>query len=183
METLLGVRYYAIAAMLVIIVIIVGLYVAISTRATPPTVLSVSSCSTIKPGVTRIGDNAGLQFDVPSSLYTISEGTQDMPPFIHGYRIMPFNSSHVLEISVGHRPLDSISIDSARIFSSHYEKRSILDHSGSIIGEDSWGYLSSGERWRRVLIYRGGYVVAYDNVAKKKANQFDDIINSACVMH
>ncbi|HEV2113947.1 MAG TPA: hypothetical protein VGR50_07335 [Terriglobales bacterium] len=158
-------------------------YLHFVVRNTPraPAVLTISECGELQPNVKRIGDKGGFQFDVDVRNFAITEGTQDMPPFVHGYRLMPKHGTHVLEISFGESPKD-VATDSKLVFSGHFEKRGILDPSGHQIGEDDWGYLESGESWRQVEFFKGRAVAKYGFVNENEANIFDRIVGSACIL-
>ena len=147
-----------------------------------PTVPIVSSCKNLAPGMRRIGDRHGFQFDVPSKEFNIHEGATDAPPLMQGFGLIPKNGTSELEISFPHRPMESMALDPARTFSSHFERRRILDDQGHPLGEDYWGYLESGERWRQVRLFKGGIVAKYGFVDKKQAELFDRVISSACLL-
>lgn len=147
-----------------------------------PTIPSVSSCINLAPGARRIGEQYGFQFDVRPSDFNITEGTQDTPPFVHRFGLRPNSTVSVLEISLGNRPMESMALDPASTFSSHAERRRILDDQGRPVGEDYWGYLSSGERWRQVRLFKGGVVAKYGFVSKEQAELFDRVIDSVCFL-
>jgi len=102
-----------------------------------------------------------------------------MPPFDHGFDLTPKNSTSVLDISFGPPSTQGAAVDPSLVFSDHIEKRNIFDDKGQLIGEDNWGYLKSGERWRQVHL-RGSAYVKYGFVDEKDAKLFDQVINSAC---
>lgn len=145
-----------------------------------PTVPVVSSCKPLEPGMRRMGNQYGFQFDVLVKDFTIREGTTDAAPLVHGFDLKPKNSVSGLDISFGGDTMESMAVDPARVFSSHVEQRSIFDDKGHMIGEDYWGYLNSGERWRRVRL--SGWVAKYGFVKKKDAELFDQVINSVCIL-
>jgi len=128
--------------------------------------------------MTRIGDR-GLQFDVSTRDFTITEGTTDTAPILHGFDLVPKGRKANLEIEFGERSMESIAADPALIFMKHIEKRSIFDDKGKPIGEDEWGYRDTGERWRR-LRFTGIGTAKYGLVDTREAELFDQIINSAC---
>jgi hypothetical protein len=162
-----------------------------SRKPTAPAVLIVSGCREPKPRMRRIGDY-GFGFDIPADDLTIQEGSGDMPPAPHGYSLRPKNSQSVLDISWRSEAmrLGEVPEDPALTFSGHVEKRRIVDDNGNVIGEDSWGYWDSGERWRRIRLL--GWITArygsvnkrdlasYGVVHEKDATLFDGIISSAC---
>jgi len=142
----------------------------------------------------RIGNQYGFQFDVPVKYFTTHEGASDAPPLVHGFSFGLENGRSYLNISWGSlsmteslRPVPPGLTDFAP-----GEKRKIFDDKGNLIGEDSWGYLDNGERWRRVRLI--GWVVAsygsvnekdvasYGSVHEKDAELFDRVISSACLL-
>lgn len=105
-----------------------------------PFVPVVSVCKTLEPGIRRIGNEYGIQFDVATSDLHIHEGVEDAPPFTHGFGLTPKNSTSVLEISYGdNQSWESFGTDPVLTFSEHFEKRSIFDEKGQLLGEDYWG--------------------------------------------
>jgi hypothetical protein len=148
-------------------------------RPVAPAVPHLSRCKALGPGMRRIGDR-GLQFDVSTSDLIITEGTSDAAPLVHGFDLKPANSTSVLTIEFGWRPLDSLTADPALTLSKHVEKRSIFDEKGKSIGEDDWGYLDSGERWRRIR-FSGIGTAKYGFVNKSEAETFDEVVNSVCL--
>jgi len=131
----------------------------------------------------RIGNQYGFQFDIFAKDFRIHEGTQDMPPFAHGFHLTGKNSTSPLDITFGQRPMESMATDPARILSSRVEQRRIFDDKGEPVGEDYWGCLGSGERWRQVRLFKGGVVAKYGFVEEKEAELFDRVISSACLLH
>ena len=152
----------------------------INKKPLAPPVPVVSSCKKLKMGMRRIGNQDGFQFDFPLSNFTISEGTSDAVPIVHGFELGTKNSASVLEISFGSQSMSG-AVDPSRILSDHIEKRTIVDDKGQPIGEDYWGYLRSGERWRRVQL-RGSAIAKYDFVNERQAELFDRVISSACLL-
>jgi hypothetical protein len=156
------------------------LFIRFSKNPLAPTLPVVAACKEPAPGMRRIGERSGLQFDVPEKELTFHQGTSDAGPLTHGFDVRPKNSKSLLEISYGPGPSKNMTIDPARTFSAHVEKRIVFNDKGRPIGEDEWGYLASGERWRRVT-FGGGDVAAYDLAGEKVAELFDRVINSACL--
>jgi hypothetical protein len=142
----------------------------------------VSKCKELAPGMTRIGDQYGLQFDALLTNFAIHEGTSDTIPVVHGFRLRLKNTESALEISFGQRPLKNMAIDPVRIFSKHVEQRSIFDDQGHSIGEDYWGYLNTGGCWRQARFFKGGVVAEYGFVNEKEAELFNQVISSACLL-
>jgi len=70
-----------------------------SKKPLAPPVPVVSACKELSPGRTRSGEQNGFQFDVAAKNFAISEGTQDMPPAEHGFRLRSRNSGSLLDIS------------------------------------------------------------------------------------
>ncbi len=156
----------------------------------PPFLAAVSSCRELGPGMRRIGEQVGFQFDVPIRDFTVHEGSTDAPPPIHGFDIRPKNSTAYLSISWGEETTERRPPDPILDSSDNIQKRTVLDDNGKTIGEESWGYWGQGERWRRVhllgwLQLRYGSknereVPSYGSVHERDAALFDQIINSAC---
>jgi hypothetical protein len=189
----------------VIIILFGGLaYLELSPGKKPlpgflPALQAVSSCRQAGPGMRRIGERTGLQFDVPIKDFTISEGSTDAPPPIHVFGIKPENGTAWLSISWGEEiaqtrrtgmPPDPI-LDSSEVGpSDNVGRRRVLDDKGRTIGEESWGYWGQDERWRRVHLL-GQLQVSYGSenerdvrrfgpVHEPDAALFDQIINSVC---
>jgi hypothetical protein len=155
----------------------------------------VSGCKKLGPGMRRIGEQYGVQFDVPVKDFIIHEGISDSPGGGHGFDLKPKNGSSPLVISwrsddgqEGMRP----PMDRTLTFSGPVENRRIFDDNGSPVGEDSWGYWEKGEFWRRVRL-RGSVIARYGSinpggvasdgsVQKKDAELFDHVINSVCIL-
>jgi hypothetical protein len=175
-------RLWLIVTIGVIVFCAAYFHVVASKKPLAPTVPVVSVCKGLEPGMRRIGDQYGFQFDVAANDFTVHEGTTDMPPFEHGFRLRPKNSGSILDITFDQRPMKSMAVDPALTFAKHSEKRSIVDYAGQPIGEDYWGYLNTGERWRQVRLFKGGVVAKYGFVRKKEAELFDRVISSACLL-
>src|ERR1700682_1281510 len=75
-----------------------------SNKQVAPNVLKVSTCKPLEPGIRRIGNRSGLQFDVDTSQLSIREGTQDTPAVAHGFYLRPNSGNSGLNILFG--PLD-----------------------------------------------------------------------------
>jgi hypothetical protein len=128
----------------------------------------------------RIGNSSGVQFDVPAKDFAIGEGWSDTPPFTHGFGLGLKDGKSLMNIEL-EKPLDNMAVDPIRVFSAHIERRSVFDDKGQVIGEDNWGYLTTGERWRNIH-FRGRVAVKYGLVSQSDAQLFDQIINSACIL-
>jgi hypothetical protein len=146
----------------------------------PPPVPVVSVCEELAPGMRRVGNRYGVQFAVPIKDFTAVEGTGDAIPIAHGFDLGPKSGKSLMSISLA-APLDNMAVDPIRVFSARVEKRVIFDDQRHTIGEDNWGYLSSGERWRK-LHFRGRIAVGYGLVNESDAQLFDRVINSACLL-
>jgi len=156
-------------------------YFVLNRKPSAPIAPVVTSCNITKPGMRRIGDQFGLQFDVPAANFTIGKWMPDAPPIVLGFDVRGKNSTSLLTISFD--PPENISVvDPASVFAEHAEKRNVFDEKGHVIGEDSWSYLYSGERSRRVQLRGGRAVAKYDFVNERDAESFDQIIGSACLL-
>ena len=105
------------------------------------------------------------------------------PPFEHGFSLRTSDGKSGLNISFG--PLDiregTVSDPDTTVLN-HLEKRTVVDQAERPIGEDYWGYLNSGEHWRRVWFFKGGILAKYGFVRKEDAEMFDRVIESACIL-
>jgi hypothetical protein len=156
-------------------------YYAVYNRPRAPIVPVVSACDALRPGIRRIGNQYGLQFDVVAKDFRLHEGTEDAAPFVHAFYLQAPSSNAALNISFGTQAPVGGSIDRDSTMLERLETREILDSSGHSIGKDYWGYLETGERWRRVSLV-GGIVAKYSFISKKDAALFDRAINSVCIL-
>jgi len=171
------------AALLTALICAVSIYVLffpLGKNQLAPAVPVISACKELAPGMRRIGNRYGIQFDVPKNEFTFGEGRSDAGPLVGGFDLSTKNGHSLLVIST-RRPLENVAIDPVRVMSKHVEKRTILDDKGLPIGEDNWGYLSSGERWRKVQ-FQGMVAARYSLVSETEARLFDQVINSACFL-
>ncbi|MGH9515546.1 MAG: hypothetical protein ACRD3P_07695 [Terriglobales bacterium] len=148
-----------------------------------PAVPVVSVCKPLKSGMRRIGNQSGIQFDVSTSDLSIHDPVEDAPPFAHSVYLYRSHRKSYLGIFFG--PLEfgqSTVADPDATFLTHLEKNKILDQTGRAIGEEYWGYLNSGERCRRVWLFKAGIVAKYAFVSKEDAEIFDRVIDSACLL-
>jgi hypothetical protein len=119
-----------------------------------------------------------IEFDVPETNFVLKSMTQDSPPGeVHLVRIRDRNegleiSNFVLsfEKELMGFPTHSVHVHQSAIRTSHGRK----------IGEDHWGYLKTGERWR-YLRFTGGEEDGYRPMLPKYADQLDEVISSACL--
>ena len=150
-----------------------------------PAVSAVSSCKEPKPEMRRIGEQYGFQFDVPVAgfIVNVNEGASDTPlQPAHGFNVRPKNSDSILAIGWGgfRTAKESMGPDDPILdLANHVKKRRVFDDNGNPIGEDSWGYLINGDRWRRVRLI-GRLEVSYSSVRERDAVLFDEVINSTC---
>ena len=178
-----------------LIVICVYIWLQINKKPVAPPVPVVYSCKKVVPGMRRIGEQYGVQFDVPIDAFTFHEGDSDTPPVVHGVDVTLKNKKCLLAISWGSASdteLMKPKVDPALIYSGPAEKRKVFDSKGDLIGEDSWGYLDNGGRWRRVRFVgevlatygsrNGGDVPRFGIVKQNEASFFDQVINSVCIM-
>ena len=152
-------------------------YLANRTR-TAPILHRVSRCKAVEAEMRRVGDR-GLEFDVSTKDFSVTEGTTDAAPVVHGFDLAPKQSKATLEIEFGGRSMESIAPDPALTFLNQVVRRPIFDDKGKQIGEDEWGYRDTGERWRH-LRFTGIGTAKYGLVDTRDAEKFDQIINSAC---
>ena len=178
----------------------------VNKKPVAPVVPVVSSCKGLKPGMRRISEQYGFQFNVPKNdqhgfqfdvsekNFTIHEGTKDAPPGLHGFSLSLKTNGTAYMVLEQAEPttMGGVPVPPALIDSGPVVKRMIFDDQGNTVGEDSWGYLDSGERWRRVR-FRGRVVARYGSVLEKDvpnygsvhendAERFDQVISSVCVL-
>lgn len=175
-----GVKTWVLIGILVPSICAISLLVFVrSNKPRAPLAQVISDCKPLVAGSKRLGDGPGIQFEVSTDEFTIREGTTDAAPFIHSFDLKQKTGSSKMQIDYG--PAAALAaVDPAVVFSSDVQKRTIFNSSGKPVGQDTWGYLSSGERWRRVH-FKGFVHVKYDFVQAKEAERFDRVINSACV--
>lgn len=154
------------------------LFAALSPQAAPT--LLIPSCREVPPNTHRISARArdlldGIAFDVPETDFVVETGTQDMPPGeVHLVTLR--GRSERLEIS----DYDLSFEQELKAFSAHEHRREVRTSDGRKIGEDHWGYLTTGERWRYLRFIRGGED-GYRPMLPKYADLLDKVINSACL--
>jgi hypothetical protein len=185
-------------------------FYVVSKRPPAPKVLIVSSCRKLQLGLKRIGEPYGIQFDIPAENFAIDEWAADAPPGGETFRLRPQNGASYLFIDFGPSliqsapkarigvPIPEALLDSGTSgnsrFSGHADKREVFDDKGKPVGEDSWGYTDGDQRWRRVLFRKGlvvarygsikaGDVASSSSVHQEETALFDQVINSACIIH
>jgi len=174
-------RYGALSIVVLFLMASLLLYVHLKNNPSQPHSTVVHSCGN-RSASSRIGGPHGYQFEVAKNTFSVQEGTQDMPPFEHGYRLTPKDGSSVLEISFGKIPMPSMSTDPRSTVSKQVIKRNIVDQNGNVLGDDYWGYLTTGEQWREIRLYKGGVLATYGFSNRTEAKLFDHIMNSVCVL-
>jgi hypothetical protein len=137
----------------------------------------VSSCQKPAPGTHRIVSDFGTRFDVSEQAFTIETNLQDMPP---GKLYVVKQKGTNANLVVWH---DEDALKDLKtpfpVISEHLESRPIRTVKGRVVGEDRWGYLKSGERWRYVRFFAGD-AVGYSPVPPNRTGGLDQIIGTAC---
>jgi hypothetical protein len=130
-----------------------------------------------KPGhhVKRIGGRFGIYFDVPTNDTKLTGGGPGIDAI--AYTIKPKKGSGQLTLVFGQFPISRDPPDEMFLNSVQFQQRNVLDATGEVIGLDSSGKLTSGERWRHTYILAQGGV--YQSPAAA-APLFDHVLNSAC---
>ena len=82
-------------------------FVNLNKKPLAPAVPVISVCKELAPGMRRIGNRYGIQFDVPTKYFTVQEGWGDAIPVEHGFGLSPKNGQALLGISL-ERPLDNM---------------------------------------------------------------------------
>jgi hypothetical protein len=171
---------FAISTAIFIAAALVYFFSARSPTPVPP-VFVISVCRPLAAGRRRIGSNRTIQFDIPESGFKVSSEMYDMPPgqWLFGIRLKDGTAN--LEMSDGKIPSARELESALPVFSEHVEKRDIYGSQGNRIGDDRWGYLKSGERWRYIKFVWGDEV-GYRATRIDKAKVLDQVITSACVL-
>jgi hypothetical protein len=127
----------------------------------------------------RIDSDFGTQFDLSEKDFVVHSGLRDMPP---GMLYVVTLKSRSTNMVVWRDDGIFNELKSAfPVFSEHVEERVVRTPTGHIVGEDRWGYLKSGERWRYVTFSRGD-AVGYRPTRPKEASLLDQAISSACLL-
>ena len=164
-----------VSALGLVLIFSVLLYLFCKNIPYPPRAVVLSVCRSSTNGVRRIQANFGTQFDVSQSLFTVEAGMRDMPP----------GTLYVVTLKNGRNNMvvwqnDEIFSELKSGVSNPVGERQIRSTNGIIVGEDRWGYLNDGDRWRYVRFFIGD-AVGYQPVSPRQAALFDQIISSACV--
>jgi hypothetical protein len=147
-----------------------------------PRALTISPCREVPPTVHRIAASLpfpdAIEFDVPYTDFGVQSGTRDMPPGqVHLVTVRSRNER--LEISnfelSFEKELAGFSAHSVHVYQS-----AIRTSHGRKIGEDHWGYLKTGERWRYLRFTRGEED-GYRPMLPKYADLLDNVLSSACL--
>ena len=86
-----------------------------------------------------------------------------------------------MEVSLGPLSFDQELKFAFPVFSEHFEERDVRTPRGDLAGRDRWGYLKSGDRWRRLRFF-SGEEVGYRPASPKEASLFDHVVSSACLL-
>ncbi len=94
-------RHWLAAALgiLVLCAMCIFLFLHLTNNPQAPGVPVLATCKEPAPGMTRIGERSGLQFDIPANEFRFHEGASDAAPFTHGFDVHPNNSKAFLTIS------------------------------------------------------------------------------------
>jgi len=152
-----------------------------------PSMVSVSECKAVSAGMRRIDmrridTKTELQFDVAMEGIVVHTGCTDAPPLTCGATIT-LRDDPSARLNIGYSDFSNpAGIDSLSTFSEHEEQREIHDAEGRVVGREKWGYLKTGERWRRVHFRRESVTAEYGFTKRKSAERFDQIIGSVCFL-
>lgn len=125
----------------------------------------------------RIRSDFGTEFEVSESVFAVQANLRDMPPG-KLYVVTLRNTSSKMIIWHDDDLFSKLK-SGFPVFSKRIERRLIRSTNGHIVGEDSWGYLRTGEQWRYVSFLTGD-AVGYQPVPARQAALFDEVIGSAC---
>lgn len=142
-----------------------------------PSVVVVSICQPTSSGMHRIRADFGIEFDVSESVFAVQANLRDMPPG-RLYVVTLKNSNYKMIIWHDDEFFDELK-SGFPVLSKRVEEREIHSANGHNVGQDSWGYLRTGEKWRYVS-FRTGDAVGYQPVPARQAALFDEVIGSAC---
>jgi len=157
------------------------LYLRFALRPSIPSVPVVAICKPLPPGMRRIGNRDGFQFDADTADFEIRQRMPDAPPTYDSFSLRPKNSKSILLISFGSdATIQPVTVDPDVVFSEHHLRRRILDEEGHVKGEEYWGYLERGKIWRRIHL-PGDVNANYRNANDTDAHRFDRLIDSVCV--
>jgi hypothetical protein len=171
----------------IFVVVIAGISVYAISRGKlqPPPPLVVPVCSNTQQGVTRLGIKPSgtlfsIQVDVPHDGFVIRSLTRDMPPGTL-YLVTRKGQSATMEVADGGSLSFTNSDTAFRLFSQHSVARDVHSAQGKVVGKDQWGYLSTGESWRRVT-FAWGDEIGYKPLTLRDAKALDEVIGSACLL-
>jgi hypothetical protein len=147
-----------------------------------PRAFTISPCREVPPNIHRIAARLpfpdAIEFDVPYTDFGVQSGIQDMPPG-EAHLVALRGRNERLEISnfglSFEKELAGFSAHSVHVY-----QRIIRTSHGRKIGEDHWGYLKTGERWRYLRFTRGEED-GYRPMLPKYADLLDKVMNSACL--
>jgi len=95
------------AALLTALICAVSIYVLffpLGKNQLAPAVPVISACKELAPGMRRIGNRYGIQFDVPKNEFTFGEGRSDAGPLVGGFDLSTKNGHSLLVISTRQLP-------------------------------------------------------------------------------
>ena len=177
-------RWSLVTALGIFLLAFAHFYLKIGEKPVAPAVVTVGSCKALRPGMRRVGETDGVQFDAPVSEFALYEGSTDAPPIIHSFSLRPKNSKSTMDISIGSQQEGpGAGVDAVEVFSERVEKRNIFDDRGQLTGEDTWGYWDKNKRWRRIHIGRSVYAnygTVNGKVNATDGELFDRVLSSAC---
>lgn len=148
-----------------------------------PRALTISPCREVPPNMHRFSARLvifpdAVEFDVPETDFMVESGTRDMPVGeVHLITIR--GRSERLELSNERLSFEKELVGFSA-HSVHVYQSAIRTSHGRKIGEDHWGYLKTGERWRYLRFTRGEED-GYRPMLPKDADLLDKVISSACL--
>jgi len=127
----------------------------------------------------RIQVGESYSFFATANEFVCREQMDDTPPFTERFCLKPKSGGSALVFSIH----DSDGVygapsDPTLVLSEYSEKRHVVDATGSVIGQDSWGYWDRDKYWRKIHLH--GINAKYGPVAKSEAKNYDQILSSAC---
>lgn len=139
---------------------------------------TVPACKKPQKEFERVGAGKyGVQFELNGKV-KLHRGRWDVD-YVRHVVTLPRSKSY-MEFWFGPYAIDLTPDDEQFINSTDFHERNITGEHGSTFGEDSWGSLKDGGKWRQTA-FAGEGGARYVNAQPDDAGVFDRIIDSACV--
>jgi hypothetical protein len=148
-------------------------------KPVPPPIVVVSPCKSPSPSMHRVQVGDRYSFFATANEFSCREQMDDTPPFTERFCLKPKRGGPALVFSIrDSNGFYGAPSDPMLVFSEYSEKRNVVDATGRVIGQDSWGYWDRDKFWRKVHLL--GINAKYGPVTKSEAKDYDQILSSAC---